>query len=157
MLFTFSLLDRINAQDSVQLYKTPNPIGKLIDVNGHKMHIYVTGKGGPSVIFEAGAGAFSFDSFLVQKEVEKFTQACSYDRAGHAWSELGPKPRTMRQAVYDLHTLLKKAHIPGPYILVGHSHGGKIVRVFPKDNKVILEGLNMIKRHQRPKKSNEKG
>lgn len=133
-----------DAQNSTQLSETPAPMGKLIDVNGHKMHIYVTGKGGPTVIFEAGSGAFSFDFYLVQTEVAKFTQACSYDRGGHAWSELGPKPRTMRQAVYDLHTLLKKANVPGPYILVGHSHGGKIVRVFASEFTEDVAGIVFI-------------
>ena len=34
---------------------------------------------------------------------------------------------------------------------------GKIVRVLVKENKVIIEGLNMMKRHRHPRKSGEKG
>ena len=102
----------------------PPPLGKLVEVGGHKMHIYRTGDGGPAVVLEAGAGAFSLDWSLVQTQVARFTTVCSYDRAGHAWSELGPRPRTRRQAVYDLHRLLLRAGIPGPYVLVGHSLGG---------------------------------
>ena len=94
----------------------PPPLGKLYDVGGHNMHLYHTGKatGGPAVVLEAGAGAFSVDWYLVQQEVEKFATVCSYDRAGHAWSELGPRPRTKKQAVYDLHRLLATAGISGP-------------------------------------------
>ncbi|KKT21747.1 MAG: 50S ribosomal protein L24 [Candidatus Nomurabacteria bacterium GW2011_GWF2_43_8] len=43
-------------------------------------------------------------------------------------------------------------------VITGKDKGkkGKIVHVFPKENKVIVEGLNMIKRHQRPRKSKER-
>jgi pimeloyl-ACP methyl ester carboxylesterase len=94
------------------------------------MHIQSAGEGRPAVILEAGTGAFSFDWSLVQPEVARFTGVCSYDRAGQAWSELGPQPRTIRQRAYELHALLEKASIPPPYVLVGHSGGGYIVRQF---------------------------
>src|ERR1041385_3703583 len=108
----------------------PTPLGRLVSVDSHLMHINCTGKGSPTVILEAGTGAFSFDSGLVQPEVSKFTRVCSYDRAGMAWSEMGPQPRTIRQKVYELHTLLMNAKISGPYVLVGHSGGGYIIRQF---------------------------
>ncbi len=88
------------------------------------MHISCSGRGSPTVILEAGTGAFSFDWGLVQPEVAKFTRVCSYDRAGQAWSELGPQPRTIKQKAYELHTLLTNAKVSGPYVLVGHSGGG---------------------------------
>jgi hypothetical protein len=103
----------------------PPPLGKLYEVGGHKMHLYQTGNGGgqPAVVLEAGASAFSLDWYLVQQEVAKFATVYSYDRAGHAWSELGPRPYTKKQAAYDLRRLLAKAGVPGPYVLVGHSLG----------------------------------
>lgn len=84
--------------------EVPPPLGELHEVGGRKMHLYQTGEQpkGPAVVLEAGAGAFSMDWYLVQQEVAKFAKVCSYDRAGHAWSELGPHPRTMKQAVHDL-------------------------------------------------------
>lgn len=108
----------------------PTPLGRMVSVDGHQMHINCTGKGIPTVILEAGTGAFSFDWNLVQPEVAKFTRVCSYDRAGMAWSEVGPQPRTIKQKVYELHTLLMNAKISGPYVLVGHSGGGYIIRQF---------------------------
>lgn len=112
----------------------PPPLGKLYEVGGHKMHLYasgnVTGNPGPSVVLEAGTGAFSIDWYLVQQNVARFARVCSYDRAGHAWSELGPRPRTMKQAAHDLHGLLVAAGVNAPYVMVGHSLGGTMVRVF---------------------------
>jgi pimeloyl-ACP methyl ester carboxylesterase len=122
----------------------PAPLGKLYEVGGHKMHLYCTGNGGPAVILEAGAGAFSLDWYLVQRDVEKFTTVCSYDRAGHAWSELGPRPRTMRQAVSDLHRLLAQAGIAGPYIMVGHSMGGLLVRLFASEYPDEVAGMVLV-------------
>jgi len=113
--------------------EAPPPPGQLIDVGGWKLHLNCVGthkEGTPTVIFESGAGGSSLDWALVQPGVAAFTQACAYDRAGTAWSELGPRPRTIRQTEYELHTLMAKAGIPGSYVLVGHSMGGIMVRNF---------------------------
>src|SRR5215467_3587743 len=109
---------------------TPRPPGKLVDVGDHRLHIYCTGRGGPAVVLEAGAGDFSLDWSLLQPKVARFTRVCSYDRAGSAWSDPGPTPRTMRQIATELHTGLHRAGIKGPYVLVGQSLGGLIVRVY---------------------------
>src|SRR5512138_1904384 len=99
------------------------PPGKLVDVGGYRLHINCTGQDGPAVVLIAGGGDFSFDWGLVQPDVSRFARVCSYDRAGLAWSDPGPTPRTMRQDAYELHTLLAVAGIKAPYVLVGHSIG----------------------------------
>lgn len=66
----------------------------------------------------------------MQNEVAKFTNACSYDRAGFGWSDSGPVPRTSNQIAEELHDLLTRAEIKNPYILVGASFGGHTVRLF---------------------------
>jgi pimeloyl-ACP methyl ester carboxylesterase len=104
--------------------------GRLIDLGGYKLHLNCTGQGSPAVVLLAGAGDFSFDWDLVQPQVAKFTRVCSYDRAGEAWSDLGPRPRTMFQEAFDVHRLLSPAGEHGPYILVGQSLGGMIARIF---------------------------
>src|ERR1700743_3801783 len=93
------------------------PTGKLVDAGGHLLHIHAMGKGKPGVVFENGSADFSWVWDLVQPEIAKSTQTVSYDRAGYAWSEPGPMPRTSRQVAYELHTALEKAGIKGPYIL----------------------------------------
>lgn len=112
--------------------KSHPPIGKLVNIGNHRLHIYSTGEGSPSVVFESGGASWSLDWNLVQTEVAKFTNACSYDRAGFGWSESGSNPRTSEQIVTELHTLLAKAEIKKPYILVGASFGGHTARLFAK-------------------------
>lgn len=109
--------------------KYPAP-GKLIDVGGYSLHIHTTGEGGPAVILDAGGGCNSLDWALVQPEIAKFTQVCSYDRAGFGWSEESSSTRTSQNFAKELHTLLQNAAIPTPYILVGHSLGGLNVRLY---------------------------
>lgn len=104
--------------------------GRLIDVGGYRLHINSTGKGEPAVVLIAGSGDFSFDWSLVQPAVSHFSRVSSYDRAGFAWSDLGPTPRTMQQEAHELHSLLRKAGVKRPYVLVGHSIGGLIARVY---------------------------
>src|SRR6266478_8241280 len=109
------------------------PPGKLIDVGGWRLHLNCmdnTNGSGPTVVMEIGAGGYSFDWGLVQPAVAGFARVCSYDRAGNAWSDFGPRPRTMKQIAYELHTALVNAGIKAPYVLVGQSIGGLYVRVF---------------------------
>jgi len=102
----------------------------LSTLGGHKLHVNCTGKGSPTVVIENGLGDFSFDWILVQNKVAAFTRVCTYDRAGYAWSEPGPKPRTFAQLNMELRDALAKLHEPGPYVLVGHSYGGPVIRNF---------------------------
>jgi pimeloyl-ACP methyl ester carboxylesterase len=115
------------AQAPGGIQSSPPPIGKLVDVGGYKVHLYCTGGGSPTVVI-VGAG-FSFDWGLVQPEVARFTQVCSYDHSGSAWSDDGPTDScTLR--VSEIHNALKNAGIKGPYVLVGHSLGGLIARLY---------------------------
>jgi pimeloyl-ACP methyl ester carboxylesterase len=124
-----------------------DPPGKLVDVGGWRLHLNCAGadsKNVPTVVLEAGAGDLSLDWSLVQPEVTRFARICSYDRAGVGWSDLGPRPRTFRQIAYELHTLLHKAGIPAPYILVGHSVGGLIVRTFAAAYPKEVAGMVLV-------------
>jgi pimeloyl-ACP methyl ester carboxylesterase len=85
------------------------------------------GWGDPTVVI-VGAG-FSFNWGLVQPEVAKFTQVCSYDHSGIGWSESGPKDSCSLR-VSEVHTALKNTGIKGPYVLVRHSLGGLVARVY---------------------------
>lgn len=106
------------------------PPGKLIDIGGYRLHLNCSGQGMPTVIMDAGAGGNSLTWRLVQPEIARFTRVCTYDRAGLGWSDPGPLPRTSRQFVSELHALLTRAGIKGPYILAGHSLGGMNMRLY---------------------------
>jgi pimeloyl-ACP methyl ester carboxylesterase len=103
-----------------------------VDIGGRKLHLNCAGSGTPAVIIENGSSAFSIDWALMQPEVAKFTQVCTYDRAGHAWSEAGPARGSAEQTVDDLHLLLRKAGIRPPYVLVGASLGGIYTRAYQR-------------------------
>ncbi|HYE72320.1 MAG TPA: alpha/beta hydrolase, partial [Blastocatellia bacterium] len=74
----------------------------------------------------------------------KFARVCSYDRAGDGWSELGPHPRTFRQIVYELHTLLDKAGVKPPFVLVGQSYGGWLVRLYAYTYPAEVAGMVLV-------------
>jgi pimeloyl-ACP methyl ester carboxylesterase len=122
----------------------PNPPGKLVDLGGHKLHVHCTGKGAPTVVVENGLGDFSFDWILVQSKVAAFTRACTYDRAGYAWSEPGPKPRTFSQINMELRDALAKLREPGPFVLVGHSFGGPVIRNFAATYPHQVAGMVLV-------------
>lgn len=106
------------------------PPGRLVDVGGHRLHVLCTGAGGPTVVLEAGALAMSALWAGVQPEVAAHNRVCSYDRAGLGWSEPGPRPRDGGQIAGELRALLRAAGEEPPYVLVGHSFGGLLVRVY---------------------------
>ena len=121
--------------------------GQLVDMGGWRLHLNCMGAAtglAPTVVFEAGAGAFSVDWSLVQPDIAKIARACSYDRAGVGWSDLGPRPRTMAQQVWELHTLLQKGGAPPPYVLVGHSLGGLLVRLYAMTYPSDVLGLVLV-------------
>jgi pimeloyl-ACP methyl ester carboxylesterase len=113
------------------------PPGALVDAGGHRLHTQCAGAGRPTVVLETGALAMSALWGNVQPAVAAYTRVCSYDRAGLGWSEAGPEPRDALHIASELRTLLRNAGEPPPYVLVGHSFGGLLVRVYtdqyPKD------------------------
>jgi pimeloyl-ACP methyl ester carboxylesterase len=123
------------------------PPGKLVDVGGWRLHLNCTGtrrEGTPLVILEPGIGSFSVEWSLVQPQVAKTTRVCSYDRAGDGWSEMGPHPRTFKQIVYELHTLLERAGERPPYVLVGQSYGGWLVRTYRTAHPSEIAGMLLV-------------
>jgi pimeloyl-ACP methyl ester carboxylesterase len=98
--------------------------GASYDVGGHRLHIDCVGSGGPTVVLENGLAGNSLLWSRITATVGRDTRVCAYDRAGQGWSEDAAEPQDGAQAAADLHTLLTRAHEPGPYVLVGHSTGG---------------------------------
>lgn len=118
--------------------------GQLVDVGGYKMHINCEGHGSPTVILAAGTGNFSVYWANVQPEVAKYMRVCSYDRAGLGWSEPSRSPRTANTMVKELHTLLVNAGVEGPFLLVGHSLSGMLVRVYANNYPDEVVGIVLV-------------
>src|SRR6185369_2447800 len=133
-----------------QTESTPPPFpppGKLIDIGGWRLHLNCMGEARasqPTVILESGIGDFSVEWALVQPSVARFARVCSYDRAGDGWSDLGPQPRTLRQIVYELHTMLDKSGVKPPLLLVGHSFGGLVVRLYAATYPTDVAGMVLV-------------
>lgn len=122
----------------------PAPPGKLVDLGGHQLHVHCSGLGSPVVVVENGLGDFSFDWTLVQTQVSRYTRICTYDRAGYAWSDPGPKPRTFAQLNLELHDALGKLGEKGPFVLVGHSYGGPVMINFASTYPNEAVGLVLV-------------
>jgi pimeloyl-ACP methyl ester carboxylesterase len=113
-----------------------------VDVGGYKLEMVCAGQASPTVVFEAGSGAdwstwtsvipglLLRRSALIHLQAPSGVQYCAYSRAGNGTSAPSPYPRDSRTIVRELHTLLTRGHIVGPYILVGHSMGGIYIRLY---------------------------
>lgn len=104
-----------------------------VNIGGFSLHIHCTGMNnhnGPTVVLDSALGLPGRSWILVQREVEKFARVCSYDRAGYGLSDSSPNPRTSKSMAEELHSLLKKSKIDGPYLLVGNSLGGINIMTF---------------------------
>jgi pimeloyl-ACP methyl ester carboxylesterase len=130
----------------------------LVDIgNGRKMYLKCAGRGSPTVMLVGGLRASADDWNISDKSkptvftgVGKFTRVCAYDRPG---TPVGEKPSrsdpvsqpiTAKDAVSDLHALLSAAGEAGPYVLVGHSYGGLIVRLYASTYPTEVSGLVLV-------------
>ena len=118
--------------------------GELVDVGSHRMHLHCTGSGSPTVILEPGQGGASSDFGWVAPVVARDSRVCVYDRAGRGWSDPADGPQDAAQIAADLHTLLERAEVPGPYVLAGHSFGGLYVQTFAATYPDQVAGLVLL-------------
>jgi pimeloyl-ACP methyl ester carboxylesterase len=124
--------------------RTYPPPGQLVDVGGHRLHLHCTGSGSPTVVLEPGQGGVSPDLAWIAPAVARDTTVCVYDRAGRGWSDATDGPQDGARMAADLHTLLGRAHVPGPYVLAGHSFGGLYVQSFAAQFPDDVAGLVLL-------------
>jgi pimeloyl-ACP methyl ester carboxylesterase len=118
--------------------------GQLIDVDGHRMHLRCTGTGSPTVVLEPGAGDMASTMAWIAPAVARDTRVCVYDRPGRGWSDPVDTPQDGTRVADDLHTLLHNAHVPGPYVLAGHSFGGLYVLAYAAHYPADVAGMVLI-------------
>jgi pimeloyl-ACP methyl ester carboxylesterase len=121
------------------------------------MYLECRGVGSPTVVLVAGLKASAQDWRIADRsapavfpEVAKFTRVCAYDRPGTPVGEKPSRsdpvaqPTTAADAVADLHALLSAAREAGPYVLVGHSYGGLVVRLYASTYPKDVSGLVLV-------------
>jgi len=129
--------------EAVDAHRYP-PMGKLVDIGGRRLHLYCVGSGSPTVVVESGRSSYSVDWAYVQPAVARFTRICTYDRASYGWSDPNHTPRSLPDIAEELFLLLERANVPGPYVLVGHSMGGSIVRLFALRHPEGVTGMVLV-------------
>ena len=121
------------------------PPGRLVDVGGYRLHLDCQGMGSPAVILDGGIGVETSLAWTrVQSGVSEFSRVCVYDRAGNGWSDASPRPRTAQVMVDELRALLGAAEIPGPYVLVAHSFGGLVSRLYASMHPEEVAGMVLL-------------
>jgi len=133
--------ETVSEAADAQAYPMP---GQLIDVGGHRLHLNCTGTGSPTVVLEPGAGGTSSDLGWIAPAVAHDTRVCVYDRAGRGWSEPADTPQDGAQIATDLHTLLHRGNVPGPYVMAGHSFGGLYALTFAARYPDEVAGLVLV-------------
>jgi len=120
------------------------PPGRLIDIGGFRLHLVESGGDGPPVILESGISATCLNWTQVRSEVSTFARTYAYDRAWLGWSDPSEQPRTTSIIIRELRTLLGSAHVPAPCVLVGHSFGALLVRVYAAAYPEQVAGLILV-------------
>ena len=132
----------------------------VVDVGaGRMMYIECEGVGSPAVVLVSGKGnrADTWSTNVVDpgkpeatvfRDVGSYTRVCAYDRpmtvgthGEPSRSDKAPEPLTAKDGADDLHALLAAANVPGPYVLVGHSYGGLVARLYASTHPGAVAGL----------------
>jgi pimeloyl-ACP methyl ester carboxylesterase len=118
---------------------------KLVSLpGGRKLNLYCQGKGAPVVILESGLGAGAFAWRFVQADIARTTKVCAYDRAGYWKSPPATGSRDAGAEADDLAALLKSAKLPAPYVVVAHSMGGYIARLYADRHMKDVAGMVLV-------------
>jgi pimeloyl-ACP methyl ester carboxylesterase len=124
-------------------HQHPAP-GNFYSVEGKQMHIDCTGAGSTTIIMESAASARWTQWRKVQPGLSQLTRVCSYDRAGHGWSEPRGGPRDAETIVHELHSLLDQASVKRPFIYASESAGGLYVREYAREFPSEIAGVALI-------------
>ncbi len=117
---------------------------RSISVGTRRLVLTTSGHGSPVVVLETGLGAESAEWGAVQRSLSTHARVCRYDRAGRGASDAAVSPRRPADLIADLHTLLHRVELAPPYLLVGHSFGGLLVRLFAQRHPADVAGLVLV-------------
>jgi pimeloyl-ACP methyl ester carboxylesterase len=146
-LVVLSLLAVGGAVGTVMAATSSNPApasGRTYLANSHRLYLNCVGSGSPTVVLFNGLGEWTPNWAWVQANVSRATRVCTFDRAGEGWSRGKAVRQDGHQLAADLHALLHVAHIPGPYVLAGHSVGGPYALVYAAQYPSQVAGVALI-------------
>src|SRR5581483_6156594 len=146
-LGVLSLIAVGGAVGTVMAATSSNPTpasGRTYLANGHRLYLNCVGSGSPTVVLFSGLGEWTPNWAWVQANVSATTRVCAFDRAGEGWSGGDAVREDGHQLAADLHALLRVAHVPGPYVLAGHSVGGTYALVYAAQYPSQVAGVALI-------------
>lgn len=116
-----------------------------VDVGGRKLNLYCTGKGSPTVLFDADLGRAGWDWSAVLPDVAGRTRACVYDRGGLGASDPIIRAATVANASKDLTFLIRNARLEAPFVLVGAGYGALVAQHFAlRSRDAAVAGLVLV-------------
>lgn len=119
--------------------------GRLVELDGgRRLHLQCMGSGRPTLFLEMGAGAWGLFWSEIQARMSSVVRTCAYDRAGLGWSDAGPFPRGPDALVGDLRAVIEASGEEGPFVLVGHSLGGWLVRLYQARYPEDVVGMALV-------------
>ena len=134
---------RLNTEEALR-----TPLGKLVEVDGHKMSVYVEGDGDKTIVFMSGGGTCSpiLDFKSLYSTLTDNYKIVVVEKFGYGFSDVVDKERSIDSILEDTRTALVKADIEGPYVLCPHSMSGiealYWAQQYPEEVEVII-GLDM--------------
>lgn len=123
----------------------PEPVGRMVDIGGRRMHLYCTGSGAQTIVLEASGGTGFYMWHAIQAALAKDFRVCSYDRAGTAFSDARPNyAKSLVGTLDDLHETLRRAGEKPPFVMAGHSLGGSQVWKYAERYPNEVRGLVLL-------------
>jgi pimeloyl-ACP methyl ester carboxylesterase len=120
------------------------PPGRLVEISGRRMHLWTVGDGVPTVVVVPALGSPGLEWARIQQTLALDTAVLLYDRAGLGWSDPGPGPRSAGRIADELHELLEAVDVRPPHLLVGHSLGGLVVRLYAARRPDAVAGVVLV-------------
>jgi pimeloyl-ACP methyl ester carboxylesterase len=123
------------------------PTDRQISIGGRQLHLRCEGErrpNAPLVVLEAGAGNDADTWRNTQTPISAFTRVCAYDRPGLGSSDRLSEPESPIAIVDRLRALLAAAEEPAPYVLVGHSYGGMLIRLYASRYAADVVGMVLV-------------
>jgi pimeloyl-ACP methyl ester carboxylesterase len=118
--------------------------GRLLAVDGLRLHLFALGRGAPPVVFVSGIAASCLNWSALQRAIATHTHAVTYDRPGLGWSDLGPKGLTAASHATMLRRLLATAGIGSPVVLVAHSFGAFVAQLLADEDPGGVAGIVLV-------------